>query len=99
MPRRSFSLVSHMMVVKQLPGASEHKMRSKTAHRIARCDWKWAKFASPPPTLREEDADSGPGESGPPYDPAWEPMKAIVEALLRRAKKRISLEEVSETGW
>ena len=30
------------------PGSSEQKMRSKTAHRIARCEWKWIALAPAP---------------------------------------------------
>ncbi|KAI5849070.1 kinase-like domain-containing protein [Tricharina praecox] len=29
------------------PDSSEKKMRSKTAHKIARCEWKWVKLAAP----------------------------------------------------
>ncbi|KAF3924781.1 hypothetical protein ABW21_db0200727 [Orbilia brochopaga] len=68
-----------------VPGANEHKMRSRTAHRIARCDWKWFKLADTPPPVQEEDAAAGTviGEVES-YDPAWGPAKEVVDGLLRR---------------
>ncbi|KAF3938276.1 hypothetical protein ABW19_dt0206776 [Dactylella cylindrospora] len=79
-----------------VPGANEHKMRSRTAHRIARCDWKWFKLADTPPPVREEDAS---GEVRVPYDAEWNPAKEVVDGLLRRVKKRVPLEEVEQLEW
>ncbi|KAI5785275.1 kinase-like domain-containing protein [Pyronema domesticum] len=70
------------------PGSSEKKMRSKTAHRIARCEWKWVKLASP----TEEGAQPG-------YDLRLEGGKRIVGGLLKRALKRWKLDVVEEDEW
>ena len=83
-----------------VPGANEHKMRSRTAHRIARCDWKWFRLAdTPPPVAEEVGAGEQEGEVKAPYDPAWNPAKEVVDGLLRRVKKRVPLEEVEKTEW
>ncbi|KAK6501704.1 hypothetical protein TWF481_009530 [Arthrobotrys musiformis] len=85
-----------------VPGANEHKMRSRTAHRIARCDWKWFKLADTPAPVLEEGVVAGEeegkdGKEG--YDPEWNPAKAVVDGLLKRVKKRLPLEEVEKTEW
>ncbi|KAK6341189.1 hypothetical protein TWF696_008276 [Orbilia brochopaga] len=82
-----------------VPGANEHKMRSRTAHRIARCDWKWYKLADTPAPVQEEDGATATTEVKEAYDPAWNPAKEVVEGLLRRVKKRVPLEEVEKTEW
>ncbi|KAK6519631.1 hypothetical protein TWF281_003455 [Arthrobotrys megalospora] len=87
-----------------VPGANEHKMRSRTAHRIARCDWKWFKLADTPPPVVEEEggaAAAGEGEQSvkEAYDPDWNPAKAVVDGLLKRVKKRVPLEEVEKLEW
>ncbi|EPS38189.1 hypothetical protein H072_7902 [Dactylellina haptotyla CBS 200.50] len=83
-----------------VPGANEHKMRSRTAHRIARCDWKWFKLAdTPPPVAEEGGAGDQEGEIKESYDSAWNPAKEVVDGLLRRVKKRVPLEEVEKTEW
>ncbi|KAF3906353.1 hypothetical protein ABW20_dc0104119 [Dactylellina cionopaga] len=81
-----------------VPGANEHKMRSRTAHRIARCDWKWFKLVDTPPPVAEE---SGASDTGfkEPYDPDWNLAKEVVDGLLRRVKKRVPLEEVEKLEW
>ncbi|KAJ6263286.1 Serine/threonine-protein kinase [Drechslerella dactyloides] len=83
-----------------VPGANEHKMRSRTAHRIARCDWKWFRLADTPAAVQEEDgAAAAAAEVREAYDPAWNPAKEVVDGLLRRVKKRVPLEEVEKTEW
>lgn len=86
-----------------VPGANEHKMRSRTAHRIARCDWKWFRLADTPPPVAEEGSAVGAGEGEQSikeaYDPDWNPAKAVVDGLLKRVKKRLPLEEVEKMEW
>ncbi|KAK6348362.1 hypothetical protein TWF718_006158 [Orbilia javanica] len=86
-----------------VPGANEHKMRSRTAHRIARCDWKWFKLADTPPPVVEEGSAAAAGEEEQSikesYDPDWNPAKAVVDGLLKRVKKRLPLEEVEKMEW
>lgn len=80
------------------PGSHDLKMRSKTAHRIARCEWKWIKLAS---SVVETDSKSDdtamPSSNG--YDHRFEGGKRIVEGLLRRALKRWTLDTVLEDEW
>ncbi|EGX51866.1 hypothetical protein AOL_s00043g600 [Orbilia oligospora ATCC 24927] len=86
-----------------VPGANEHKMRSRTAHRIARCDWKWFKLADTPPPVAEEGSAAADAEGElsikEPYDPDWNPAKVVVDGLLKRVKKRLPLEEVEKMEW
>lgn len=85
------------------PGGSEQqKMRSRTAHRIARCEWKWYKLA-----------DGGGGGSGGGgggdgqgqldgvalAQPELDGGKHIVEGLLKRASKRWKLDTVEADEW
>jgi protein-serine/threonine kinase len=73
------------------PGSTEQKMRSKTAHRIARCEWKWVKLIPPQP--------GGDTPAAANYDPILEGGKKIVTNLLKRALKRWKLEQVEEEEW
>ncbi|KAI9887121.1 MAG: hypothetical protein M1823_001028 [Watsoniomyces obsoletus] len=81
-----YALMESRLPFDPLPGASEHqKMRSRTVHRIARCDWSWCKFA---------DDDGEPGDFGD-----LECARVVVEGLLKRATRRLSLEQVAKTEW
>ncbi|KAA8907359.1 kinase-like domain-containing protein [Sphaerosporella brunnea] len=73
------------------PASTEKKMRTKTAHRIARCEWKWYKLAPPQP--------GGDGDPPASYDPILEGGKRIVTHLLKRALKRWKLDVVEEDEW
>lgn len=95
-----FALMEGRLPFDPLPGSSEQKMRSKTAHRIARCEWKWVKLA--PKTM--ELADSGDSGivldgNGLGYDERMEGGKRIVEGLLKRASKRWKLDAVESEEW
>ncbi|OJD12667.1 CAMK protein kinase [Emergomyces pasteurianus Ep9510] len=63
------------------------KLRARTPHRIARCEWSWYRFAN-------EDGDwdpvKGQGREG---------ARACVEGLLRRSTKRLSLDEIASMSW
>lgn len=68
------------------PGASEQqRLRNRTVHRIARCEWSWYKFAN---------EDGEPGDFG-----ELSGARLIVEGLLKRASRRVSLDQVAEEGW
>lgn len=70
------------------PGATEQqRQRTRTVHRIARCDWRWCKYAN-------DDDDGEPGDFG-----ELEPARHIVEGLLKRASRRLALEMVGKDAW
>lgn len=95
-----FALMEGRLPFDPLPGSSEQKMRSKTAHRIARCEWKWVKLA--PKTMELHDSgDSGIvlDGHGPGYDERMEGGKRIVEGLLKRVSKRWKLDAVENEDW
>jgi len=99
-----FALMEGRLPFDPPPGSSEQKMRSKTAHRIARCEWKWVKLA-PKPAEVNSSGDSGivvdvNGSERPQgYDPEYEGGKRIVEGLLKRASKRWRLDMVEQDEW
>ena len=96
------------------PASSEQKMRSKTAHRIARCEWKWIALA---PTPSPKDPRPGGGNlevevngvtttstsaaasGGGGYDERLEGGKKIVAGLMKRALKRWKLDAVADDEW
>ncbi len=81
-----YALMEGRLPFDPLPGASEQqKMRSRTVHRIARCDWSWYKFA---------DEDGEPGDFG-----ELQGARLVVEGLLKRATRRLSLEQVAKNEW
>lgn len=68
------------------PGAEHsHRMRSRTAHRIARCEWKWV-------NLVEENGKGG-------YDLELQGGKEIVNGLLKTVRKRVGLDVVETDAW
>ncbi|RPB22271.1 kinase-like protein [Terfezia boudieri ATCC MYA-4762] len=77
-----YALLEGRLPFDPLPGAG-NKMRSRTAHRIARCEWKWL-------NLNEEEAT---------YDVELQGGKEIVNGLLKRANKRVGLDKVEEDTW
>lgn len=97
-----FALMEGRLPFDPPPGSAEQKMRSKTAHRIARCEWRWVKLAPAPYELMAS-GDSGivadvNGERGG-YDERMEGGKRIVEGLLKRATKRWKLDAVENEEW
>ena len=67
-----------------IPGS---RRQSPTSHRIARCEWRWLRWAN-----KDGEWD---GEKGRELNGGAE----CVEGLLRRARTRWSLEKVEETEW
>jgi protein-serine/threonine kinase len=72
------------------PGGPEQKMRSKTAHRIARCEWRWYRLAE-----SSEGVENGAGVDLEGFKGG----KEIVEGLVKRALKRWTLDMVEEHDW
>jgi len=77
-----YALLEGRLPFDPLPGAG-NKMRSRTAHRIARCEWKWLNLNG------EEMA----------YDVELQGGKDIVNGLLKRATKRVGLDKIKEDAW
>lgn len=63
-------------------------VRSRAAHRIARCDWVWVKFG---------DDD---GEWDPEKGKEWAGARECVEGLLKKVSRgRKSLEDIANIDW
>lgn len=63
-------------------------VRSRPAHRIARCDWIWVRFG-------DED-----GEWDVEKGKEWEGARACVEGLLKKVSRgRKGLEEIERIDW
>ena len=69
-----------------------HRPKGRTAHRIARCDYKWYKHAA----IRESRDENAKFEriGGP-----WAGAKKIVEGLLIRRDQRMSVGDILEHDW
>ncbi|KZF21706.1 kinase-like protein [Xylona heveae TC161] len=61
--------------------------RSRTAHRVARVEWQWYRYADHD---GEWDSTKGSDLSG---------ARLAVEGLLRRARTRLSLDTIAEMEW
>jgi protein-serine/threonine kinase len=97
-----FALMEGRLPFDPPPGSAEQKMRSKTAHRIARCEWKWVKLAPKPASASDSGIAvdvNGSERRTQGYDPEYEGGKRIVEGLLRRANKRWKLDAVEQDEW
>lgn len=69
------------------PGKPE---RSRVSHRVARCDWIWARFGD---EYGDWDEDSETGVE-------WRPARKVVEALLKKVRMgRKSLKDVEGMEW
>ena len=77
-----YALLEGRLPFDPLPG-SGNKMRSRTAHRIARCEWKWLNLAG-------EDKS---------YDVELQGGKEIVNGLLKRVGRRVGLDVVEAETW
>ncbi|KAJ5083890.1 hypothetical protein NUU61_008469 [Penicillium alfredii] len=72
-----------------LPGTrgDPAKLRARTPHRIARCEWSWYRYANDD---EEWDPEKGQGLDGAQH---------CVEGLLKRNTKRKSLDEIAAIEW
>ncbi|EEH11737.1 conserved hypothetical protein [Histoplasma capsulatum G186AR] len=84
-----YAIMENRLPFDPLPGArgDPAKLRARTPHRIARCEWSWYRFSN-----EEGDWDPVKGEQ-------WEGARACVEGLLRRSTKRMGLYEISRMPW
>ena len=84
-----YALMEGRLPFDPLPGArgDPAKLRARTPHRIARCEWAWYKLGNED---GEWDAGKGMGLEG---------GKICVEALLKRVSRRKTLDEVREMEW
>ncbi|UNI22527.1 tRNA (cytidine(32)/guanosine(34)-2'-O)-methyltransferase [Purpureocillium takamizusanense] len=74
------------------PGMSDaHRMRSRTSHRIARVEWRWAEYAG-------EDGDHEANEAKFAENNLLGAME-ITEGLLKRARSRWSVAKVAAQEW
>lgn len=68
-----------------------HRMRSRTSHRIARVEWRWADYAG---EVGDHEADeakfASQGLLGAMH---------VVEGLLKRARSRWTMAKVAEQEW
>ncbi|KAL2008444.1 hypothetical protein VTN00DRAFT_6638 [Thermoascus crustaceus] len=84
-----YTVMEHRLPFDALPGTrgDPAKLRARTPHRIARCEWAWYRYA---------DSD---GEWDPVKGKDLEGARECVEALLKRNSRRKSLDEIAELGW
>ncbi|PGG96823.1 CAMK protein kinase [Blastomyces parvus] len=84
-----YAIMESRLPFDPLPGAKGDpaKLRARTPHRIARCEWSWYRFANED---GEWDAVKGEGRQC---------ARACVEGLLRRSTKRMSLDEIAKMPW
>jgi len=84
-----YSIMEGRLPFDPLPGArgDPAKLRARTPHRIARCEWSWYKYA-------DED-----GEWDPSKSESLEGGRVCVEGLLKRATRRKNLDEIAEIDW
>ncbi|KAL4974769.1 kinase-like domain-containing protein [Aspergillus desertorum] len=84
-----YAMMESRLPFDALPGTrgDPAKLRARTPHRIARCEWSWYRYA---------DSD---GEWDPEKGRGLEGAKECVESLLKRNTKRKSLEEIAAMEW
>lgn len=84
-----YALMEGRLPFDPLPGArgDPAKLKARTPHRIARCEWAWYRHG-------DEDGDWD-SEKGKEYDGA----RSIVEGLLKRISRRKGLDEIREMVW
>ncbi|PGH31856.1 CAMK protein kinase [[Emmonsia] crescens] len=84
-----YAIMESRLPFDPLPGArgDPAKLRARTPHRIARCEWAWYQFAN---EGGDWDPVKGEGREG---------ARACVEGLLRRSTKRMSLDEIARMPW
>lgn len=84
-----YSIMEGRLPFDALPGAKgdPEKLRARTPHRIARCEWAWFKYGD---EWGEWDAEKGKEVEG---------AQKCVDGLLRRASRRLGLDVVAEMEW
>ncbi|KAL4933324.1 putative protein kinase [Aspergillus undulatus] len=84
-----YAMMESRLPFDALPGTrgDPAKLRARTPHRIARCEWSWYRFA---------DSD---GEWDSEKGACLEGARECVESLLKRSTKRKGLDEVAAMDW
>lgn len=84
-----YALMEGRLPFDPLPGARGDmaKLIERTPHRVARCEWRWVKWAD-----RDGEWDTVKGK-------ALEGGKECVEGLLKRARTRMTLDTIGEIDW
>jgi protein-serine/threonine kinase len=84
-----YAMMENRLPFDPLPGTrgDPAKLRARTPHRIARCEWAWYRYA---------DAN---GEWDPIKGRDFEGARKCVEGLLKRSTKRKRLDEISGLGY
>ena len=85
-----YALIEGRLPFDPPPGAAaseqqQKKLRSRTVHRVARCDWSWYRFT---------DDQGEPISFG-----ELEGARIVVEGLLKRASRRLTLDQVTDMNW
>ncbi|EFQ99542.1 CAMK protein kinase [Nannizzia gypsea CBS 118893] len=84
-----YAIMENRLPFDPLPGTrgDPAKLRARTPHRIARCEWSWYRYADPD------------GDWDPVKGRDLEGPRRCVEALLKRGSKRMHLDEVADMEW
>ncbi|EEQ31237.1 putative tRNA (cytidine(32)/guanosine(34)-2'-O)-methyltransferase [Microsporum canis] len=84
-----YAIMENRLPFDPLPGTrgDPAKLRARTPHRIARCEWSWYRYAD------------GDGDWDPVKGRELEGARRCVEALLKRGSKRMHLDDVADMDW
>lgn len=84
-----YAIMENRLPFDVLPGTrgDPAKLRARTPHRIARCEWSWFRYA-------DEDGEWD-GSKGRELEDA----RLCVEGLLRRSSRRTDLGEIAKMEW
>ncbi|KAJ5102526.1 hypothetical protein N7532_003055 [Penicillium argentinense] len=84
-----YAIMENRLPFDVLPGTrgDPAKLRARTPHRIARCEWSWYRYADED---EEWDAEKGRDLEG---------GRDCVEGLLKRNTKRKSLDDIAAMPW
>ncbi|KAJ5943691.1 hypothetical protein N7516_003859 [Penicillium verrucosum] len=84
-----YAIMENRLPFDVLPGTrgDPAKLRARTPHRIARCEWAWYRYAD---EEEEWDPEKGKGLEG---------ARDCVEGLLKRNTKRKTLDEIAAIDW
>ncbi|KGO73110.1 Calcium/calmodulin-dependent/calcium-dependent protein kinase [Penicillium italicum] len=84
-----YAIMENRLPFDVLPGTrgDPAKLRARTPHRIARCEWAWYRYAD---EEEEWDPEKGKGLEG---------ARDCVEGLLKRNTKRKTLDEIAAIEW
>lgn len=84
-----YAMMENRLPFDALPGTrgDPAKLRARTPHRIARCEWGWYRYAD-----SDEEWDSEKGKD-------WGEAHKCVESLLKRNTRRKNLDDIAAIPW